>query len=176
MDHLQTTPRSPQSGFPLIVSQRYSGRCRFRFSMLVVVAAAFPWSASSARGQIPKKDAAVSWLHMVPGTVADRYARTLENLGLLPERSAAVRDGSEFWMLSAEEYRTPEGVSSGTPPWHGVCIGLHRQMKSVGVFFPCGRKARSIPHFHFTAVMVPSGTVKALPSLWRVDGSVGGAR
>ena len=120
MDHLQTTPRSPQSGFPLIVSQRYSGRCRFRFSMLVVVAAAFPWSASSARGQIPKKDAAVSWLYMVPGTVADRYARTLENLGILPERSAAVRDGSEFWMLSAEEYRTPEGVSSGTPPWHGV--------------------------------------------------------
>ncbi|MDC0160836.1 hypothetical protein OAJ07_05230 [Gemmatimonadales bacterium] len=88
--------------------------------MLVVVAAAFPWSASSARGQIPKKDAAVSWLYMVPGTVADRYARTLENLGLLPERSAAVRDGSEFWMLSAEEYRTPEGVSSVTPPWHGV--------------------------------------------------------
>ena len=119
MDHLQTAPGPPHREFPLIASQRKSGCCRFRLSMLVV-AAVFLWSASRAQGQMPKRDAAVSWLYVVPGTVADRYARTLENLGLLPERSAAARDGSEVWMFSAEERGTPEGVSSGAPPWHDV--------------------------------------------------------
>ena len=55
-----------------------------------------------------------AWLFPVPGTAAERYVRTLENVGLLPARSLSVRDGAESWRLRPRE---ASSVFEFTPPW-----------------------------------------------------------
>ena len=114
---LRTMPPGLKLGLALALSRILSVVRAFGFHLIASQLLMSGLAASGAQGQSTPKGTAEAWLYSAPGTLAESYVRALENRGLIPGRSMAVRDGPRAWSLSYQE--SLEEYSS-RHPWQNV--------------------------------------------------------
>ena len=98
--------------------------------LLFLLLAAGVWIPSVVEAQRVQPGASAVWLYPVPGSAAERYARTLENVGLRPARSLSVRDGGESWERRSGD-RPGASAAIPVPPWNDTYrLGLANVSRS----------------------------------------------
>ncbi len=113
--------RTVPTGLKLGMASNLSGILRvgrpFGFHLIASQLLISVLAGSGAQGQLAPKGTAEAWLYSAPGTLAESYVRALENRGLMPGRSMAVRDGPRAWSLS---YQQSVKAHSSEHPWQNV--------------------------------------------------------
>jgi len=98
--------------------------------LVALLPAAGMWIPSVAEAQRVQPGASAVWLYPVPGSAAERYARTLENVGLRSSRALFVRDGGEGWERRPGD---APGAPAATPvpPWNDTYrLGLANESRT----------------------------------------------